>query len=44
MINKEKRTQKQVSDISGISEVTLRAKVKELTEKLKIKNKSVLKK
>ncbi|MBW3018302.1 hypothetical protein KY325_04025, partial [Candidatus Woesearchaeota archaeon] len=44
LINKEKRTQKQVSDISGISEVTLRAKVKELTEKLKIKNKSVLKK
>jgi len=44
LINKEKRTQKQVSDISGISEVTLRAKVKELTNKLNIKNKALQKK
>ncbi|MBW3014499.1 transcription initiation factor IIB family protein [Candidatus Woesearchaeota archaeon] len=43
LMNKEKRTQKMVSDVSGISEVTLRNKCKEFINELNIKNKEISK-
>ena len=48
LINDEKKTQREVADIAGITEVTIRNRYKELIEKLKlgekIKEKEVRKK
>ena len=39
LINDEKRTQREVADIAGITEVTIRNRYKELIEKLKLEEK-----
>lgn len=39
LINNEKRTQREVADIAGVTEVTIRNRYKELLKKLKLKDK-----
>lgn len=39
LINNEKRTQREVADIAGVTEVTIRNRYKELLKKLKLKEK-----
>ena len=39
LINDEKKTQREVADIAGITEVTIRNRYKELIEKLKLEDK-----
>jgi len=39
LINSEKRTQREVADIAGVTEVTIRNRYKELLHKLKLKDK-----
>ncbi len=43
LLNDEKRTQREVADIAGITEVTIRNRYKEILEKLKIEEGSFLK-
>ena len=38
-MNDEKKTQREVADIAGITEVTIRNRYKELIEKLKLEEK-----
>ncbi len=40
ILEKEKRTQKRVAEVSGISEVSLRNRTRDIVNKLKIKNKA----
>jgi len=44
LINNEKRTQREVADIAGVTEVTIRNRYKELLKKLKLKDKIKAKK
>lgn len=44
LINNEKRTQREVADIAGVTEVTIRNRYKELIKKLKLKDKIKVKK
>ena len=44
LINNEKRTQREVADIAGVTEVTIRNRYKELLRKLKLKDKIKAKK
>jgi transcription initiation factor TFIIB len=44
LINDEKRTQREVADIAGVTEVTIRNRYKELLRKLKLKDKIKVKK
>jgi len=37
LINNEKRTQREVADIAGVTEVTIRNRYKELLKKLNLK-------
>ena len=39
LINNEKRTQREVADIAGVTEVTIRNRYKELLKKLKLTDK-----
>ncbi len=39
LMNDEKKTQREVADIAGITEVTIRNRYKELIEKLKLEDK-----
>ena len=39
LINDEKKTQREVADIAGITEVTIRNRYKELIEKLNLEDK-----
>ena len=39
LVNNEKRTQREVADIAGVTEVTIRNRYKELLTKLKLKDK-----
>ncbi len=39
LINNEKRTQREVADIAGVTEVTIRNRYKELLKKLNLKDK-----
>ena len=43
LINDEKKTQREVADIAGITEVTIRNRYKELIEKLNLEEKIILK-
>ncbi|MFH0752522.1 MAG: sigma factor-like helix-turn-helix DNA-binding protein, partial [archaeon] len=38
LINNEKRTQREVADIAGVTEVTIRNRYKELLKKLNLKD------
>jgi len=44
LINNEKRTQREVADVAGVTEVTIRNRYKELLRKLKLKDKIKIKK
>ena len=39
LMNDEKRTQREVADVAGVTEVTIRNRYKELFNKLKLKDK-----
>jgi transcription initiation factor TFIIB len=39
LLNEEKRTQREVADVAGVTEVTIRNRYKELFKKLKLKDK-----
>ena len=39
LINNEKRTQREVADVAGVTEVTIRNRYKELLKKLSLKDK-----
>jgi len=39
LINNEKRTQREVADVAGVTEVTIRNRYKELIKELKLKDK-----
>ena len=43
LMNDEKKTQREVADIAGITEVTIRNRYKELIDKLKLEDKLKLK-
>ena len=39
LLNEEKKTQREVADVAGITEVTIRNRYKELTERLGLEDK-----
>ncbi len=39
LLNNEKRTQREVADVAGVTEVTIRNRYKELLKELKLKDK-----